>query len=229
MSYRDLIETVRGALAPAGLDLVQPLSVAWYNAAVDRAYSLPDFGRAHALGIVVGNTRAMWPRFLAARKADAALHAATDPIDVYAAHAIETAAARLPAATEIRLASDPAPWLVSMQRLADVSGLAPLSPSYLNVHPTFGPWIGLRGVIIVDADGPTERTAPPPLPCDCAATCLPLFQAAMAEPHEGLADVAAAWPHWVAVRDACPVGRAHRYSEQQLRYHYLKDRAILDE
>lgn len=229
MSYRDLVETVSGALAPAGLDLVQPLSVAWYNAAVEAAYALPDFGRAHALGIVVGNTRAMWPRFLAARAADTALRASADPIDVYAAHAIETTAARLALATEIRLASDPPPWLVSMQRLADVSGLAPLSPSYLNVHPIYGPWIGLRGVIVVDTEGPAERSEPAPRPCDCTATCLPLFRAAMATPHAGTADIAASWTHWIAVRDACPVGRAHRYSDQQLRYHYLKDRAILDE
>jgi hypothetical protein len=29
------------------------------------------------------------------------------------------------------------------------------------------------------------------------------------------------------MREACPTGRAHRYGEAQIRYHYLKDRAVL--
>lgn len=32
---------------------------------------------------------------------------------------------------------------------------------------------------------------------------------------------------WIAVRDACPIGREHRYPEDQLRYHYTKDRSLL--
>lgn len=228
MSYPDLVETVRGALAPAGFDLVRPLSVRWYDDAVDAAYRLPDFGRADALAIVIGNTRALWPIFLAARTADAALRASSDPIDAYTARALARVAASLDARTEVRLASDEPPRRVAMQRLADLSGLAPLSPSYLNVHPVYGPWIGLRGVITVDADGPRRRPVTARA-CECAAACLPWFEAAMAEPHEGTADIARTAARWVAVRDACPIGRAHRYSDQQLRYHYLKDPAILDE
>jgi methylmalonic aciduria homocystinuria type C protein len=229
VSHRDLVERVRLKLALAGLDLVQPLSVSWYNAAVEAAYALPDFGRAHALALVVGNTRAMWPVFLAARAADPALRAAPDPIDTYAAHALAGAAAEIAARSEVRLAHEAPPRRVAMQRLADVSGLATLSPSHLNVHPVYGPWIGLRGVIVVDTEGPAERPDPAPRPCDCTATCLPLFRAAMAAPHAGTADIAASWTRWIAVRDACPVGRAHRYSDRQLCYHYLKDPALLDE
>jgi methylmalonic aciduria homocystinuria type C protein len=28
------------------------------------------------------------------------------------------------------------------------------------------------------------------------------------------------WRLWLAVRDACPVGREHRYSDEQIRFHY---------
>lgn len=35
------------------------------------------------------------------------------------------------------------------------------------------------------------------------------------------------WRRWLAVRDACPVGRAHRYSDAQIAYHYTKDRGVL--
>ena len=39
--------------------------------------------------------------------------------------------------------------------------------------------------------------------------------------------LASARQAWVAIRDACPVGTASRYSEAQLRYHYTKDREAL--
>jgi hypothetical protein len=38
------------------------------------------------------------------------------------------------------------------------------------------------------------------------------------------------WTHWVRIRDACEVGRAHRYSEQQMHFHYDPDvERLLDE
>jgi hypothetical protein len=32
---------------------------------------------------------------------------------------------------------------------------------------------------------------------------------------------------WLAVRDACPVGREHRFPEAMIRYGYTKDRGAL--
>jgi len=31
------------------------------------------------------------------------------------------------------------------------------------------------------------------------------------------------WRAWLAVRDACPLGRAHRYTEPQVLYHYTHE------
>ncbi|MGH8586497.1 MAG: hypothetical protein ACREWE_10055 [Gammaproteobacteria bacterium] len=42
------------------------------------------------------------------------------------------------------------PRRVAMQRLAHLSGLAYLSPSHLNVHATYGPWIALRAAVVID-------------------------------------------------------------------------------
>ena len=36
------------------------------------------------------------------------------------------------------------------------------------------------------------------------------------------------WRSWVAIRDACPLGKAHRYSDEQIRYHYTKDIKLLE-
>jgi hypothetical protein len=35
------------------------------------------------------------------------------------------------------------------------------------------------------------------------------------------------WASWVNVRDACPIGRDSRYSDEQIRYHYTKLRRLL--
>src|SRR5262249_52174813 len=73
MHSQEITESVAAACAPAGFDLVQPFQVGWYNAAVHPAYRLPDFARPRALGILIGNTRALWPRLLAAVCEQAAL------------------------------------------------------------------------------------------------------------------------------------------------------------
>jgi hypothetical protein len=43
------------------------------------------------------------------------------------------------------------------------------------------------------------------------------------DPEKGLPH----WEDWLAVRDACPVGRHFRYPEGQLRYHYTRDASAL--
>jgi methylmalonic aciduria homocystinuria type C protein len=215
----------------AGLDLIQPFQVAWYNAAVDPAYRLADLGRPQALGVLIGNTRALWPHFQAALRVDPALCGAADPIESYVSARVLAALRPLVVRWEVRWAHDPPPRRVAMQRLAHVSGLAYLAPSFLNVHPVYGPWIALRAAVVVDTAGPS---GPPPAlasPCrECAHACGLAFERAIAARRNrdataaGLGDT---WRRWLAVRDACPIGREHRYSEAQIAYHYCGDRTVL--
>jgi len=153
------------------------------------------------------------------------------PLDRYAATVITAAVAQAVGAdgpaTALRFAPEPPPRRVAMQRLAEVAGLAALAPSHLAIHPIYGPWFGLRAAIVVDVDGPPPR---PPVTraCDCAHGCAPaLDQALAAGPPRDGAELRERWRLWLAVRDACPVGRAHRYGEEQLTYHYTGDRSLL--
>lgn len=221
-------ERVRDACARGGLDLARPLRVGWYNELVEAAHRLPDLGRPSSLAVVVGNTRALWPHLAAALRADAGLAAGADPVDRYCERVLGAAVADLPAQVIVRFAHDPPPR-VAIQRLAHVAGLAYLTPGHLSVHPVHGPWIALRAVVVIDVDGP-PAPAPLPAPCDCARHCAPHLAAALARAGTdtpGRAHVQGDWRAWLAVRDACPVGRDHRYSEQQIRYHYTNDRAAL--
>lgn len=219
---------VRDACARRGLDLAQPLRVGWYNALVEPAHRLPDFGRPSALAVIVGNTRALWPHLAAALRADAGLATGPDPVDRYCERVLGEAVADLPAPWVVRFAHEPPPR-VAIQRLAHAAGLAYLTPSHLSVHPIYGPWIALRAVVVIDVEGPAEP-APLAAPCDCDRHCLPRLAAALARAGTdtpGRPQIQSDWRAWLAVRDACPVGRDHRYSEQQIRYHYTNDRADL--
>ncbi len=216
------ITTLRNRAAELGFDLVQPFALGWYNDAVAPDYRWP--GRADALGLLIGHTRALWTPFVAAWRADPALQADVDPLDRYTATRLASLLQGLRIEAELRQAYEPPPRRIAIQRLAEVCGLAPVSAVGLNIHPIYGPWIGLRGALLLDADAPSGATPRIADPCvDCVHTCMPAFERARRAPGE-LVDT---WRLWLAVRDACPIGREHRYSEEQIRYHYTKDRAVL--
>jgi methylmalonic aciduria homocystinuria type C protein len=186
---------------------------------------LPDFGRARTRGLIAWATADWWTDFITDWRRDPALRAEADPVERHSEREIAAAMASRAERVAIWFAHDEPP--PPLQRIADRFGLAPLAASYLNVHPVYGPWIALRAFIAIDADGPPTEPAPPAA-CDCEAGCLPAFRRAMAASEGADGDpVAPRWRDWLAVRDACPVGREHRYSEQQIRYHYTKDRSVL--
>jgi methylmalonic aciduria homocystinuria type C protein len=197
-------------LTAAGFDLVHPFD-AHAVARVVGVEALVDAERP--LGYLVANTRALWPIFLAARRADRALTESSDPIDRYT----EQICAQLAGARcwFVHRAYDGA--FLPFQRIAVAAGFGTLAPSRLLVHPTYGPWFGLRAIVLVAGDPITRLLAP--APCDCADRCGAAFDRAR--------DAQESWRAWLAVRDACCVGREHRYDDDQLEYHYTKDLALL--
>lgn len=238
ISERDGAEIARRAarrLAGAGLDLLRPFDAARYNRAIEDAPELaplPLFGRAGALALLLGNTRVLWPRFLDAYRAREELRRSSDPLDAYVADVVATCARELGPRAVVRLAHDRSAGLVSMLRAAEASGLAHRGPVHLAVHPEHGPWFGLRAVIALDAPPPAAASKPAPDPCAaCSAPCREAFERALLlaarSPDAGVG-APSSWHAWVEVRDACPVGRASRYTAAQTRYHYTKDRSVLE-
>ena len=197
-----------------GLDLVQPLRVGWYNEEVGAEYRLPDFGDPASLALVVGNTRQIWQPFVRAMRTNTDLMGDAHPVERYAMTSLMDAVDLIKVPTQVRWAHDTGRGMVAIQRMAHIAGLAFLSPARLSVHREFGPWIALRAAVIVEVEGPNKR----PLvssPCDaCESSCFPAFKEAQ---------YSSEWRLWLAVRDACPLGRAHRYGEDQIDYHYGKN------
>jgi len=220
-----LVAAIARDCAAGGLDLIATCAAADYDAVVPPEVRLPDVGRPRALVIVIGNSRRLWPHVVAAAGSAAPVD---DHVEAVVGGAVERALGPLAPRPrcELRFAPEPPPRRIAMQRLAHVAGLAWLAPSHLCVHPTFGPWIALRAAVVLDLEGPP----PPPLspPCECATGCGPALERALAAGTPGdTAELRERWRLWLAVRDACPVGRAHRYGEHQIRYHYTGDRTVL--
>jgi methylmalonic aciduria homocystinuria type C protein len=229
--WHEIAARVAPECAAAGFDLLQPFRVEWYNGAVEVGHRLPDFGRPGALGLLIGHTRALWAPFVAAIRRDPDLRDDPNPLERYTEERVGTALRSLSQLWEARWAHEPPPRQVAMQRLGHVSGLAHRSAAFLNVHPVYGPWIALRAAVVVDVDGPSGPAPDPPCPCtDCPHACVPQFERAAAALRQrgfdqpGLGET---WRLWLAVRDACPLGREYRYGEEQIAYHYRNDRTGL--
>lgn len=189
-------------LGNAGFDLLHELDLA----CLDDSPILPRTGRA----LLVANTRVLWPIFVAARAADPALIASPDPLDAYTE---QTMAHAFPGARTWFAHREYAGAYVPFQRIAVASGLGALAPTQLVIHPIYGPWFGLRALIALDGDPPQRA---PRVGYRCTGDC-----------EARLAQTSQDWRSWLAVRDACCVGRDYRYGETQLAYHYTKDPALL--
>ena len=156
------------------------------------------------LGILIGNTRALWPKFREALRD--ALAGASDPLERYTEHHIGAAFAGARIFYGHRRYDGA---FLPLQHIAVATGLGALAPSHLVIHPIYGPWFALRAVIVTAGDPP--QRAPIPKPCCCDASC----SEALAR-----AQRSTSWRDWLSVRDSCSL-RAWRYGDEQIRFHYV--------
>jgi len=223
-------------LADAGFDLVHAFDVA--AAAREPGWEFLADGSL-GVGLLVCNTRALWPRFVAAMR-DPALEADRDPLDRYTERTIEAAFPGAPvyfghreygrdfaqrdgrerpqrdqrdsARRDCSGSAQPMEGgaFLPFTRLAVATGLGGLAASNLVIHPIYGPWFALRAVVLVAGDPPVRASTAPA--CACGSPCKTALVSALAS---------TSWEAWLAVRDACSL-RAWRYSDEQIRYHYTK-------
>ena len=201
------------------------------------APALASGGAASAICLVGHAGGDFWPVFEAwrARHRDAA-----DPLDSWSKAVIAPLAKA--AGGEAVFPSDK-PWHPFQAWAMAAEGLKP-SPLGLLIHPVYGLWHGYRGALLFGAEA-LARLGPPDLmpagdagaeasdhPCDscadkpCLSACpVKAFDA------DGF-DVSSCRAYLKTdagrngcmtsgclARDACPVGRMHRYSAAQIRFH----------
>lgn len=229
-AWSELAASFAAECRSVGLDLVRPFAAVDYNAHVSAEQRVHDFGRPRALGLLIGNTRALWPHFRQARATQPELALAPHPLDQYVVGSIAHAASALSSHHQVSyFAHVTQPRALPIQRLAELVGFAALSPSHLAIHELYGPWWALRAVVVVDVEGPSEAPPEPARPCrGCAAPCVPALERARAAsgPVLDSSSITRHAAQWIAVREACPVGQASRYGDEQLRYHYGVDRSL---
>ncbi|MDJ0851980.1 MAG: hypothetical protein QNK04_26715 [Myxococcota bacterium] len=217
-SWQQTVERIADALTPAGLDVVWPFP----SRLVAEVSGRP--APRDRLGLLIGNTRALWSPFTAAFARDAELHGHPDPVDRYCEREIERGLSLAGGGRELFWAHTLTPEAFPIQALAHTAGLCDVAPCRLAIHERYGPWLALRAVaVMIDEPGPSEVVPPPTVCAPCPAPCREPFAAAQAAGQE----LETHWRLWLAVRDACPVGRAHRYPARQLEYHYTKQRSLL--
>jgi hypothetical protein len=192
------------ALADAGFDLAHVFDAG----AAAREPGLELLAGA-SRGVLIGNTRALWPTFVAAMR-DPVLAAKPDPLEHYTERAIEAA---YPGARIIYGHRTYGDGFFPLQRLAVATGLGGLSDGGLVIHPTYGPWFALRAVVLTDGE-PVVRH-PIPKPCVCDGRCQAALTTALATRGPD------GWKAWLAVRESCTIAE-FRYSDAQIRYHYTK-------
>ncbi|TMQ27927.1 MAG: hypothetical protein E6J90_01340 [Deltaproteobacteria bacterium] len=188
------------ALAAAGFDIAHTFDAV----AVARELGLAPLGAAR-LGILIGNTRALWPPFTAALR-DPALAAERDPLDRYTERAIDAAFA--PARIYYGHRRYDGAFL-PLQHIAIATGLGAMAPSRLVIHPIYGPWFALRAVVVTDGEPPARAQIAQP--CRCDAACRAVLERAQRSTD---------WRDWLAVRDSCSLN-GRRYSDEQARFHYV--------
>ena len=165
-------------LVARGIDIVVPCDVRWYNAHVAEhalpLRPLPNFDRPDALCLLVGNSSALWPKFLSWLGAQPDPASVEDPLDTYTSNSIGAAVSRLTRGGEVRhdifwVYDARSERLVSMQRVATTAGVCYHdSETQLAIHPKFGSWLGFRACVVVDA--PSSFGALPPAPLGCLLT-----------------------------------------------------------
>jgi len=189
-------------LAAAGFDLVH----AFDAAAAAREPGLSVLGGDERLGLLIGNTRALWPRFTDAMR-DPELAAARDPLDRYTERSVDAA---FPGRRIYYGHRHYDGAFVPLQHLAVATGLGALAPSHLVIHPIYGPWFALRAAVVLDGEPPPARL-PIAQPCRCDGSCTTVLARAQRSME---------WRDWLAVRDSCQL-RDWRYSDEQARFHYV--------
>ena len=215
----------------AGLDIVHffPLDVFNQTAAVQER--LADFGR-HALAAIIGNSKFLWPRFRSALALLPSRLANANPLDRYVEESIHRACESLPIRTAVSFSHVTLPQVLPIQRIAQAAGLASVSPSHFSIHPTYGPWIGLRAVVVFDVEAPSAEPLRVGSPCEnCSQPCMPPLREALDRAERDSVTLPVAvkrdWRSWARVRQVCPVGREQQYSDEQLEYHYTNDKSLL--
>jgi epoxyqueuosine reductase len=233
-----LLDTIRAAAEPYGLNLVAATPVERYEASIEkgvRTNELAPFARSI---VVVGNGGgAFWAAFKRHVERNPGWLQREHPLDDFTHEIVESSIAASVRATGAQCFIV-YPFIqeartLNFVQLARTAGLTGPSIIGISLHPDFGPWIAFRAALLVDdlIDSPGPATQFDPCPTCAARTCIKAcpVSAVSIEHHW---DMAKCLRHRVEVeqdcinrchaRTACIVGPEHIYPDDELTYHQTR-------
>jgi hypothetical protein len=211
-------------LETAGFNLTGTLPAAEYDATVPGPWRIEETCPGARGILVVGNAgKALWPRFRSSP--EAALR--SNPLDRYTARILREVTSRF---------GEPRGFALYTEKRQDrYLPLVPLarragfgSPGRVGVllHPLYGPWISIRGVLFIPDEVPI-REAPPFDPCTgCPAPCADACHGGAVS--EGGLEVTRCFRAKILkspcrtacdARSACIVGPEHAFPRDQIAHH----------
>lgn len=243
MSAAALLESLATALAPFGLNLTGVASLDAYDALVPETHRLRASGTTARAAIVIGNGGGeFWAAFERRCAASPGFTDRVHPLDDFTAEIMERRvlplAAGLGVGAELRLPFDAAVPPLSFVHLAEAAGLGRRSILGVLIHPEFGPWMALRGALLVDQEIEAPRPAADFDPCPscrerpCIRACpggAVSYPAGWDIPRcidHRVADHAACAERCHA-RFECVYGQPHRYPAAALAYHQRRAFAVM--
>jgi len=135
----------------------------------------------------------------------------------------------------------PGPYRVDLLQLGELAGWHHPSPFWLGVNKVWGSWFAYRAVILANTNLSPTQNPTSQSPCDnciekpCIPACPPkaldnnCFDLMACSSYRSK-DSSPCGYQCIA-RNTCPIGKDHRYSNEQIKYHYsislktIKERA----
>jgi epoxyqueuosine reductase len=230
-----MLESVRAAAKPFGLNLVGATSAARYDAAVTPPYRAGAIAPSARSIIAIGNGGgALWAALKRHSEKHPGWWSRENPLDDFTRDVIEREVAGAARQSGAHFATvypftSGGPTLNFIE-LAKLAGLAGPSILGVAVHPVFGPWIAFRAALLVEEefDAPGAALGFDPCPSCSARPCIAACPAGAVQFPSGW-DIPRCLAHRVDdepdcetrchARGACVLGPDHRYPDDELAYH----------
>ena len=179
-------------------------------------------------GIIIGNSKYLWPIFIQNYKISDFLKNVPDPLDMYSKQSINSSL------NCVGLKNQSMRYFVHeklscgnfipIQKLSNYSNQTLFDDkTHLSIHPIYGPWIGFRCAVFFNNPDTVET----PLALNFKTEYIPEITTHLNNLQKGV-DVAEKTLAFINVRQSIINGQDYRYSQDQINYHYFKDKSILN-
>lgn len=233
-----MLEKIRAACAPYGLNLIGAIPASRYDAGVAQEYRAGALDKnASSIVVIANGGGAMWAAYQRHARRNPGWLERDNPLDDFTRDVVEREVAPV-----ARAGGKPCtvvyPFMsggrtLNFIELGKIAGLAGPSILGVAVHPVYGPWIAFRAALLLDEviDEPGDALGFEPCPTCVPRSCIAACPVGAVEYPKGW-DIPACLTHRVEVepdcaprchsRAACVLGPEHRYPDDELAYHQMR-------